>query len=103
MISVVAGHGQAAKWAIFTHSTEVSSSVWLIESETNGHRSVFADIFTLNFLDENCGIFIEISLKFVFNGLINIYPALSSIGSDTGNSLAPNQRQAIVLTNDGQV
>ena len=62
---------------IFTQSTEVSSSVWLIESETNSHRSVFADIFTLNFLDENCGMFIEISLKFVFNGLINSYPALS--------------------------
>ena len=71
------------------------------------------DIFKFIFLNENCCIFIEISLKCVPQGSIKNKPELvkinytmvkinhTIIGSDNGLSL--NRRQAIIWTNDGKV
>ena len=52
------------------------------------------DIFKCIFLNEKCGIFIRVSLKFLPKGPIWEYV---SIGS--GDGFAPNRRQVITWTN----
>ena len=62
---------------------------------THNGRQFADDTYRCIFLNENVSISIEISLKFVPQGPINI----TSIGSDNG--LAPTRRQVIIWTNDG--
>ena len=52
------------------------------------------DIFKCIFLNENVGISIKMSLKFVPNGWINNTPALD-------NGLLTIRRQAIIWANNG--
>ena len=68
-----------------------------LRSRQNRHH--FADnIFQCVFLNENCCILIELSLKFVTKCSIH---KICSIGSDNG--MAPIRRQAIIWINDGLV
>ena len=56
------------------------------------------DILKCIFLNENDGISIQISLKFVPRS-----PIANKAGIDSGNGLAPNKRQAVTWTNDDPV
>ena len=60
-------------------------------------RHIADDTFKRIFVNENVGILIEISLKFVPKGPINNIPALVQIMA----SRRPGDKLAIIWTNDG--
>ena len=60
--------------------------------------AIFRQHFPINFLDENCWILIQISLKICFQG-----SSWQQGSFDSDNGLMPNRQQTIIWANAGLI